>query len=358
MIVYRALNCNKVKYSTLDNIITYDSRGTSGINIHIDLHSILSDIYSNKTIKEETGQLTETEYISISSSVINMIAHYRHYFNKKQIPSKFFLYFSNKRPAYNMSISPMYAINLYERYNNKSACSINVMDNVNLIKTIVKYIPNCYFIDYSGVEQLTSCAYMINNYTLNQYRNLVISKDPLWYQLINLERTEILRLKRDESYIVNKSNVYTHLLSASKYEVGKISTEFLGLIYAFSGVKSRFIEGIKGWTILKIIKTLDTSIMEGNIINEYHYKVNSVVSEIYDGDEKDYLLENYELVDMRKQLGKISTANIEMLSMLEDKFSKDGLLELNTKIYKGEYSLMCEELNEGVMKKHARTIQW
>ena len=337
---------NRIKFSVLDELFGDKFKNEKkNISIHIDLHTIFEPFYDFKNY-EETNWLNEKTNTIITACVINLCAHYRLYFGKNKIKSKIYMYFGSEKSRNNSEYYPEYGYKFFDKYSkdNEDFKPVNkeIYFSLKLIKTISMYIPGVYYIDCGKIEPMNACAYIITKYPEDY--NLVITKDPLWHQTVSLSNTEVLRLKRDESYIINRDNVVDILLKDSSYKKQFVNHELLSILYSFAGIKTRNIKGLSGYGYTKITKILDLAIERGIIRSKYTH-IKNIIDEIYTGNQTEYLINVFKAIDMIYQLNNLTVAQKEQLTdCIKDKFNKRDLMRLNEMIFTGENSLMLQEL--------------
>jgi hypothetical protein len=343
--IEKIVNMNRIKFTVLDEIFKDKLKGTKSVSIHIDLHSILEPFYDYKNY-EETNWLNDKTNMIITSCIINLCAHYRLYFGKNRIPTKIYMYFGNEKPRNNSSHLVEYGYKFFDKYSkdNEDFKPVNkeVYFSLRLIKIIATYIPGIYYIDCGNIEPMNACSYIILKEP-DKY-NLVLTKDPLWYQLISMTDTDILRLKRDESFPVTRENVIDLLLKDSSFKNQFVTYELLSVLYSFAGIKSRDIKGLSGYGYTKITKILNLAIERGIIRSKYTH-IKNIIDEIYNGNQEEYLINAFKSIDLTFQLNSLTAAQKELLSdCIKDKYNKRDLKRLNEIVFTGENSLMIEEL--------------
>lgn len=354
--IQKIINQHRIKFNTLhelfDNKYNKSKYKNSTIDIHIDLHSILSDLYKDSNYSE-SNYLEDKNSMIISSCIVNLAAHYRLFFHSRyKMNTKIYLYFANKKSRNNSEYYQSYGYKFFDKYSEDNAeflpVNNEVSNNLKLTQVIFEYIPFVYYIDCGNIEPLIACNHMIKNSNNN---SIILTKDEYWYQSVGYNsNTEILRLKRDDSYIINSDNIYKVLLKGKSYQAKYISESFLSVIQSFTGVKSRDIKSIKKYGYSTIIKILDQAVNKDYIPNRYVH-IESILDEIYTGDKKEDLISIFNAIDIKIQLEELSKAQKTHLSdQIKDRYNKRDLVALNSKYYTGEDSLMLEELFRGITK--------
>lgn len=347
--IHKLINMHRIKFNILKEVLAcYKSEPV--VNIHIDLHSVLAEIYKDRNHFETSG-LSDSQGMTISSCIINLAAHYRLFFQSNYNTStRIFFYFAKRQPRNNAEYIPTYGQKFFDKYSETNVDFITtnheVLDNLELCRTIMPYIPGVFYIDCDNIEPVVAAAHHILRYN---EPHLVITKDEYWFQLVNVTPdTRVLRLKRDASYLVDRSNVYQTLLSKSQFRPQFVSPELLSVVYSFTGVKSRDIRGITGYGYSKILKVLDQAVNRNQIKNSYTH-IKNILDEIYNGPEEDLLMDIFRAIDLRYQLNELTLGQKEIINdCIINRYNRKDLLALNNKYYTGEESLMLEELFRGI----------
>lgn len=310
-LILSTLGIFKIKYSVLDTLNIND------IDIfHIDLNTILETLFKIKNIFDDGSSYLFT----IASSIINLVAHFRSYFVKKQNNTTIYLYYS------------------YGKVDNKNL-SDNIDDTLSLLSVIVKYIPKVYLIDDKKTDIKLCMNYLIKEDKINY----IFTKNKIFFQFVNIKNTFILRPARDDSYIINSKNLYNKLANNDvKYTV---SSKLLTAILSFTGVNQY--KGVKGMGIKKVLKMFQKSIDKNIIVNDYYLNISDLLYDLSCSKETCKIVKDiFEKIDVN--LLNVITRNnpyeIEIQNSLVDKFSKKDLQELNTKYFTGFNSLMLQEL--------------
>lgn len=310
-LILSTLGIFKIKYSVLDTLNIND------IDIfHIDLNTILETLFKIKNIFDDGSSYLFT----IASSIINLVAHFRSYFAKKQNNTTIYLYYS------------------HGKVDNKNL-SDNIDDTLSLLSVIVKYIPKVYLIDDKKTDIKLCMNYLIKEDKINY----IFTKNKIFFQFVNIKNTFILRPARDDSYIINSKNLYNKLANNDvKYTV---SSKLLTAILSFTGVNQY--KGVKGMGIKKVLKMFQKSIDKNIIVNDYYLNISDLLYDLSCNKEICKIVKDiFEKIDVN--LLNVITRNnpyeIEIQNSLVDKFSKKDLQELNTKYFTGFNSLMLQEL--------------
>lgn len=200
--VSESIYSSYVKYDRLDRIV-YDTYSNCSIqyatelNIFIDLGSMLHQLFSDKdrTIIEN--------YTDVSAAVINMCAHYRHFFyNNLRVKTKFFLIFSFNINEINRKFMANYNDEYFHKVTDVDKYKDIVYNNFALLEKLCQYIPDIFFIKSEKNFEVSVIISHIIDRLHDGLPNLIISKESCPIQLCALHPyTSFLRpIKRRDEY--------------------------------------------------------------------------------------------------------------------------------------------------------------
>lgn len=374
--ISKILNSKKIRYEKLEelfrNTIPTDRR-TEGcqVNIFVDLAGIIKQLY-NPSLLEHFRFLKEEDRIVISSEIINIIGHYRHFFtSRKRMYSRFFFYFSYAKSPYHVDIYPDYKKDYYDKRNNMNNATFGTLSrilryNMKIIKSVLNYIPNAYFIDMGGVEPAIVPHYIISEIVDDDNDfNLILANDDLYYQDLFLrERTYILELRGSEKTpLIYKENLLDYLLDGNKKDSSDFPNVFPQDILIMDGmvthkdysIKSigrrgystamgaidkltdRDILGENNYT-LERLQDLAEDMFPGNTDNQELYRKHLAIV-----NHQDYMNKNFEQIQ-----NKIESQTIDLDNNPE-------LMKLNEQVYH-RYPLNLQFIMEGEVDREVLNI--
>ena len=189
--INRAILYNKfVRYDVLKQMLnsnpsTKDMIG-HGLDIFIDIQSIYKDVLSSEIIGSDTK--------TIAVNVLNMAAHYRHFF-RNLLKTQVRVFLVNSK------------VNLIG-----NICEIHNLETneemFRILEVLCKYLPDIYYIYRKNVNPICIIqSFLLSKITDNAPSRLVISNDVYAYQLAALfTRCYMLRLGIKHKYIVTSNN--------------------------------------------------------------------------------------------------------------------------------------------------------
>ena len=244
-------------YITYDSLYALTKRGfyaypeADNINVFIDMHSMLADIF---------GKDMEIDYNNVSvitSSIINLCAHLRAYYaSRHRVWTKIYIVWAWNRPANIRELLPEYNAHTIMAEDAKTPLKYLVEENLKLLEILCPYIPDIYFVNGFDNETAVVINTLIKNpenSALLYAPNMIYSRDAFEYICVaTLPQTVMFRPKKykgqDKSYPVMKSNLLESYLVNElrikwKNDLPIDYNQFVRTI-RYAGLKSRGVTGI------------------------------------------------------------------------------------------------------------------
>nr|DAK54540.1 MAG TPA: hypothetical protein [Caudoviricetes sp.] len=267
------INSFNVKYSILDKEVSEKLKEGNRANIYISMESILSYFFTPSIIEYSNSGKIDRIYEWLAPLLINIGAHYRHYFYSRwNVSTNIIFYDTDFNSTNNITYCP--------EYNNTNLNTIHKQENANIMqfinhnlksfKEISNYIKDFSYIKLNKTEGGLIPYHIISENSNSDLIHIVITRNLLDFQLINMKNTFILLVNKDKSVIVNKENIYEELLKKDKviYRPSiNISSEFITLLLPIVGVKSRSISGFKGCRLANTLRKVEKKIKDGMLVN-------------------------------------------------------------------------------------------
>lgn len=244
-------------YITYNSLYALTKRGfyaypeANNLNIFIDMHSLVADIF---------GKNLEFCYISpavITSSIINLCAHLRAYYvSRHKVWTKIYVIWAWNRPDYVRKLLPEYNAHTIMAEDSNTILKDLLEENIKILELLCDYIPDIHFVN--GYNHET--AVIINTLLKEPERsrimpapNLIYSRDAFQYVTIaSRPAVTMFRPKKskgeDKSYPVMKSNLLESYLTNElkikwKDDLVIDHTAFIRTI-RYAGIKARGINGV------------------------------------------------------------------------------------------------------------------
>lgn len=343
------INSFNCRYVVLDKEMERQISDGNAIDIHINLDSVFAYFYSN-IFEGQVPDMSDKLYTSITPCVINIAAHYRHYFwSRFKVPSRIFFYYGNGNSIQSTLYVPEYNLLTINKKKNSNEKYTHVNEfiksNMELVKTLIPYIHDVYLVEIDDIDPILIPHHIMQTNLNPDKVNLIISRDMNDLQLLPInQNTYLLYMAGMKTFMINKNEIIDCLLtrSKSKYRPSNIlSPKLISLIYSQSGIKSRNLKGEKNNGVVKAIKKIEKSISDINIINDYNSFPNGFSKEVAD---------NFRAVDVSYLYNTMSNAKKEEIdSLIFNIYNNESLMSLNEHSYKtNEINLIY--LEEGVRR--------
>ena len=364
---------NYIRYDRLKDLILHEFANTeyancNHVNIFIDIFDIL------RGIKYE--EIENSNEYALASGIINMIAHYREYFRSRHATTTYVYIISslNDNPSLRTQIHYYHSFHPNDDMSDEKMQYIS--KNIKVLESIVPYIPNAYFKHYTSSTTCAAIADIID-YNIKQRNdkspNIIITRDIINFQLVNLFETPniILRPKKstvgnvnkssvDMSFSINKQNlmstlVYLRVNNAEELDqqrlknrldkVSAINPGLYSLFLAMTKVPERGYPSIMN--IPSAINILYNILVEERLeLNAYttyplnllnlvaerssNYKFNSTeIENRFRAIDSYYLLNNLRLTKVEEYRFVKDLYNPSLLKELNEKFFSEIPLDLN-----------------------------
>ena len=350
------INSFNIKYTILDREIEEKIKSGNHINIYISIESICKYFYSDAFVEYVDRGKLEKIYNSLAPLLVNMGAHYRHYFHTRwKVTSTIIFYDTDYNSSNNITYCPEYNLSNLTMINKEQNLKISSFIKTNLenFNSISKYLKDFSYIKLNKTEGGLIPYHIIKNSSDLQTNHLIITKNPLDLQLINLQNTFILFVNKDKSTILTKENIFEESLKKDNVIYRPkmhLSSELLPMILSHSGVKTRSIQGLKGTRFTTIMKRIEKKISQGQLINGKIVD-HKIFNDILGINEEAYktVINNYRAISYDYQYNFLDNYQKDLIKTSMDTYIQNNhdLLELNQKIFRG-FEIKQHYLEEGI----------
>ncbi len=340
---------HKIKYTSLDRLfIDFDLK--KNINLYINIEDVISKFkHSFFTIKSERSIQQNT--ISLVSNIINLAAHYKVYFSRKNKNIKIFIYgnypLKDINPS-NREILESYRLKYYNFYSNdvEHHSYIETINNtIPMVLEIIKYIPDIYFIPSGTIESSLVPKILSED---NKGTNIILTTDRYEYQYVNHDFYILKIQKKDNHKLLTTDNIIKQL--SIEYDliddyVSSLSALNIPILYSFTGDIKRSIPNIKFLSMKRAVKIINTAI-EKNIISKDISDISSII-EYIDNKYRVEVSEYFNVIDIHSQISRVSTLDkLYINDFIIDKFDISSLKELNEKYFTKNHFMIMELNNK------------
>ena len=311
-----SLHSTKIKYDYLNtalNTLIHTDRllnGKDTVNVYIDLTTVLKKLYH-----EELSGLNLMDRYMIISEIINIAAHYRHYFaSRLKKYTNIIMYYTDKEAEYCTSINENYNDDYYNKYlrtnEEKPAIKI-IMNSIEMVKAFMEYIPNAYVVNTNNVDPRAFVRLSIDNCNNDEY-NLIITNNILYYDMLGY-RTDVSILENKGAYSKNiyKGNWFEELTRKLKKERVQPDNKLIPVLFSMMNHPKYNItySGRKG--IAAAIDTINEMVLKGTIEPGIEY--NAETLKMLTADIP--LYDNYRIISsknlVQQSINDINKTNLE-----------------------------------------------
>lgn len=344
-------NIHKIKYATMDKLlanIKYDL--FSDMNLYINLEKILRKMCNvDMDLYLKSSETRVHEFIS---NVYNLASHYRLYFSRKGIFTNIYFYLqypitnpniSNKQ--YIQSYRNNYSTKLRKKYDSYMVYTI-LKESMKYLNIMTDYVPRVYFIKSFNVE--SSCIPSILSDIKPTGMNIILTSDIYEYQYVNKDMM-ILISKQEKSKLLTKDNILDDM--SDKYDADKclFTTSYLSFILSIYGSSIRNIPKIKGFGFKKIVKMINSGVLNNAISSEVCNIdiIKNILSDTLLGD----IINNYKCTDIPFQ--NMSISESMRYKITEQVVDKDDInsLRIICERYFDKYPINITELTTFPIKE-------
>lgn len=366
------LHSKKLSYDRLYPIITqyipvhtgeedYDS-----VNILIDIESVIKKLYQPAII-EEIYHMKKKQIWQITSEIINICAHYRHFFASRLcLHTNIFLYYSDKKSNYHTAIYNGYRQDYYEKrltYEKDIESHIlnkALKENLKLIEAFLDYVPNICCINSGNVEPSLVPYMLLSSGILDEVTpTIFLSNETIYYQdLVYFpENTIQLVLRGDKSKIVTRENIWNDLGRnlKSKGDDITILPDYYPILLSIIGYKEYGVDSYNKLAVGRGIKFLEKYFIEEQ--NDSVFSACTSMEGYKDflndlkipKDAKDIIYRNYRLLSHQNQeLLAYRKSDIRMMKDRVDTtyYSPKEVKSINEKYFQ-MFPILIDYLYEG-----------
>lgn len=328
MPIENILYSNFIRYERMKELTEYQysSSNADALNVYIDMSSIIKPLY-NRVITGDPSIYTVL--------VLNLCAHIRAYYSSRHsVSTNIFIVYSDntmRMTKVNQELLP---------YPNRSRDEI-INWNINMLRTIVPYFPNLYFIT-GGAEP----AVLIKNYIdkkMNLYPNMVLTKDLFCWQIPALDpNTCIFRPSKskagDISFVINHRNCMSQWVSrinSSKTIVNPLlSSSLFSLYIAMTSFKEKTLNSY--FSPRDALARIEGFVNSSQILNGYNSPdtIKNILYSISTKMDTEDLYYRYKVADLQDATNKYKSYPVsDDMSWFYSKIDIYGVREINDKYF-------------------------
>lgn len=308
------------------------------VNVFINFESVLDSLTLQKNLTTSISFYKRDVVVELESSILNLVANYKMYFNKERCIPNIYLYYTDlKDESQQMKIYNKYYRDYYHnRYTRNPQFRLmgSLMTDtiVPEIELIMSYVPKCYFIKTKTFDA-SLVPYVISSKSSN--KNVIITGDIFDTLYMFNPNFITIYIKRKFKDLFVASDIDSAIQSIIKDEnpidLNIFRSEmYYRLLMSIVGSKIRNIEPINGFTYRSFMLILKSGINNGVVLNNFS-SIDSII-ELFQNRFRDQIKTNFICTDLDTQYQLLSeTDKSEICDQIIDRIDNESLEALNNK---------------------------
>ena len=265
-----------IKYDRLTQLMQAVTADTNRIHFYVDLNSLLNRVYKIDNSYDTPNSLVV--------GLLNLVAHYRHFFrNRYNVATRFYLTYADEANGSHTQYLPTFGKSdpilpfIYE------ARHYSIETQLNLIATLVNYIPEVYYIRSHASFAEWTCHRIVKDTTdkgQSSATHIILTTSKYVYQVPALfygSQVYVMKPMKskegDESVIVRPDTVllayYNKLTPNSSVRtiLPQLNPKLLSLLMTFNGCRDKKITAVTNINRAAIM--VYKAIVANQIMNDY-----------------------------------------------------------------------------------------
>ena len=325
----------KPKYKVISTILGEDFRPTHGLDIFLDLNSVVEATLSSQKYLSSMMFASDVEEDMVSS-ILYIVKHWKDFSRKYETDIRIFLMVNSFEDSemYEHSQLKSYLVPMKHKYANERLNQLMYYwrDSIKKIKKVMDYIPGCYLVQSDKCD-----SYVIPNLldTYTERQRIVVSGSSLFTNYHYMNNAKIIYSRYRVTGMAQLSDPIMIVQALSKIDEPVVETfaknkVFYNLLSAIIGDKNRGMIGLTQLGITGFAETLLRAV-EKRDIPENPQSLDSVLP-VINTDYHEYLKQVYPLIDIELHSSMIPSSYItELKSNLVDKYEIDKLRGITVK---------------------------
>lgn len=308
------------------------------VNVFINLECVIKNLSMQRGLSTFVTFNKQKFVIELESSILNLIANYRMYFQKEKCFPKLYFYITSlndnnqQMKCYNKYYRDFY----HNKYTNNPQFKLigETLKNIILpeIKLILLYVPGCYYLesdnfDSSLIPQIVS--------SFSNRKNVIITGDI--FDTLYMFNPNFLpvyinrRFSHFSVYSDIESVVRSIIKDESPFDLTIFNSElYYKLLLSVRGSKIRNIKASKGFGYLKFMEIIKQGIKDDIILKDFE-SINSII-QLFPENYREDIKIAFQCMNLDIQYQLLSDINIENIkSQIIDKIDIKSVEALNNK---------------------------
>lgn len=347
-------NMMKIKYTELDEALTSNNflTQTDRVNIFINLESVYKNISTIQDLEQKIFLQKDFKQIIISN-ILNLAAHYKHFFVSNRMDVRVYLYqtdlksddFSQRR--YNEDFRTYYLVKYNQNPKFTHFTDLLKDEILDELKLYCDFIPRVYFINSHNIEG-SSVPYVVAADDPKR-KNIIIGNDIFesQYSFINNFIYFYIQKGYGKSFIFkNRTDYLACMFKRSKEDIDKYYPflKKFGMyvsLLSVIGNKVRSIDSVFGIGPNKMAGSI-YELIQKNIINESTINPHMISDCLkYNNETRTQFINNYYCTSISCLEEDITDSGvISILSQRKDRLDMNSLMTLNNTTFRNHPLLL------------------
>lgn len=330
-----------LKWNMLDDHIhnsTIGIKPMDEVNVFINLECVLRNLSMQKGLQAYLAFNKKKFVIEMESSILNLMANYRMYFEKEKCFPKLYFYMTSlseedqQMKIYNKFYRSFY----HNRYmvNPQFKLAGETLRDIILpeLKLILSYIPGCYYLEANTFDG-SIIPYIIS--TLSNRKNVIITGDI--FDTLYLFNTNFLPIYIKRRF--QHFNVYSDIdgviqsivKDESPFDLTIFNSEmYYRLLLSIKGSKIRNIKSAKGFGYGKFMTILKEGIKNDIVLKDFE-SIDSII-QLFPENYREDIKNAFQCTSIETQFSLLSQVDIDYITnQIVDKVDIESVEALNNK---------------------------
>lgn len=330
-----------LKWNMLDDHIhnsTIGIKPMDEVNVFINLECVLKNLSIQKGLQTYLAFNKKKFVIEMESSILNLMANYRMYFEKEKCFPKLYFYMTSlseedqQMKIYNKFYRSFY----HNRYmvNPQFKLAGETLRDIILpeLKLILSYIPGCYYLEANTFDG-SIIPYIIS--TLSNRKNVIITGDI--FDTLYLFNTNFLPIYIKRRF--QHFNVYSDIdgviqsivKDESPFDLTIFNSEmYYRLLLSIKGSKIRNIKSAKGFGYGKFMTILKEGIKNDIVLKDFE-SIDSII-QLFPENYREDIKNAFQCTSIETQFSLLSQVDIDYITnQIVDKIDIESVEALNNK---------------------------
>jgi len=333
-----AAGSSMLKYQLLNDHLKLEFLPEQKVNLFLNFETILNNL---TTVRDITAMITfhkQSAVLDLESSILNLVAHYRSYFQRKGCQTKVFFYYTDLLAEEEQSMTlynKFYRSYYKNHYLKNPAYKVvgELMTEIVIpeIELILSYVSGCYFLKSKSFDGSLIPLVIEKRYPADH--NIIITSDIFDTLYFFYPQYKTIYLKRRYGNFKITSVVMEAAQSIitdhSVFDLQLFASElYYKMLLAVKGSKIRNIQSSKGFGYGKFLSVLKEGLDSGKVLKEFS-SINSVI-DLFPGQYQDELKQAAQCMDLQNQLNLLNETDFDFVcSQMIDRVDNASLEALN-----------------------------